>query len=87
MAQLDHYETIPEDQRIVNIIRPYRDRYIHMNCGSMTRMSRDIAETYSTDPTFYSHTYCCYCGDHFPVAQFVWVDQDTNHTLDEHVGS
>jgi hypothetical protein len=78
MTQLDHYETIPEDQRIVNIVRPYRDSYKHLPCTKITRMSRDIAETFSTDPTFYTHTYCCYCGDHFPVSQFVWLDDNND---------
>lgn len=43
-----------------------------VGCGTLTRMSRDIAETYARDPGFYSHTYCIGCGKHLPVAEFSW---------------
>jgi hypothetical protein len=41
-------------------------------CGAMTTMSRDIAETYARDPKFYGGTFCCGCGKHLPVDEFVW---------------
>lgn len=43
-------------------------------CGALTKQSRDIAETYARDPTFYSSTYCISCRKHFPVSQFRWED-------------
>lgn len=44
-------------------------------CGTMTTMGRALAETYARDPQFYSGTFCCGCGRHFPVGErgeFVW---------------
>lgn len=41
-------------------------------CGAVTKMSQDIAETYSRDPSFYSGTFCCSCRTHRPLAEFVW---------------
>lgn len=38
-------------------------------------MGQSIAETYARDPYFYSGTFCCGCGEHFPVGEngeFVW---------------
>jgi hypothetical protein len=53
-------------------------------CGSVTTMSRPLAETYARQPDFYGATYCAACGAHFPVGahgEFVW-----DHT-DERVGT
>ncbi len=44
-------------------------------CGSLTTMGQALAETYARDPHFYSGTFCCACGKHFPVGddgEFVW---------------
>jgi len=48
-------------------------------CGTLTMMSRALAETYARDPHFYSGTFCCGCGKHFPVGEsgeFVWDGTD-----------
>ena len=42
-------------------------------CGTVTTMGQALAETYARDPKFYSGTFCCGCGTHFPVAGFTWV--------------
>lgn len=44
-------------------------------CGAVTTMGHALAETYARDPQFYSGTFCCGCGTHFPVGEcgeFVW---------------
>lgn len=41
-------------------------------CGAVTTMGLPIAETYARDPKFYGATFCCACGKHLPVAEFVW---------------
>jgi hypothetical protein len=46
-------------------------------CGTVTTMSQPLAETYARDPKFYSGTFCCGCGSHFPVEEFVWIDDGT----------
>lgn len=50
-------------------------------CGGDTTMSVAIAETYARDPYFYSGTFCCNCGIHLPLDEFVWKGTD------EEVGS
>lgn len=55
--------------------RPLRRTYTHLKCGTDTAMGQTIAETYARDPHFYSGTFCCGCGTHFPVGEngeFVW---------------
>lgn len=41
-------------------------------CGGETTMHRALAETYSADNLFYSHTFCSYCSKHFLVEEFIW---------------
>jgi len=41
-------------------------------CGSITTMGQSLAETYARDPHFYSGTFCCACGKHFPLNEFTW---------------
>lgn len=43
-----------------------------VTCGTVTTMADALSETYARDPRFYGSTYCCACGTHFPVDQFVW---------------
>ena len=71
-GQLETYETLPEAERTP--ARPVRDQYKHTVCGAITRMSQGIAETYASDPGFYTRTFCWKCRDHFPVAEFRWPD-------------
>lgn len=41
-------------------------------CGAITTMAHSIAETYARDPHFYGGTFCCNCGQHFPLNEFTW---------------
>jgi hypothetical protein len=71
------YLVLSDDERSQGFVRPFRDRYIHNNCGSVTTMGRAIAETYARDPMFYGGTFCVRCGMHRPVGpdgEFVWED-------------
>ena len=43
-------------------------------CGVATKMGQALSETYARDPKFYGATFCCGCGKHFPVSEFVWDD-------------
>lgn len=45
-------------------------------CGTKTTMSLSIAETYARDPKFYGGTFCCGCGKHLPLNEFVWDGTD-----------
>ncbi len=45
-------------------------------CGETTHMGLELCETYARDPRFYGFTYCCTCGKHLPVKEFVWTEDD-----------
>jgi hypothetical protein len=75
-GQQKGYVVLSNTERAKGFVRPYRDSYIHKPCGSLTTMGRTIAETYARDPGFYSGTFCCGCGHHFPLEQFVWDGTD-----------
>ena len=58
--------------------RFWTQKDLDSGCGTVTTMGLALAETYARDPAFYSGTFCCGCGAHFPVGEdgeFVW-DQD-----------
>lgn len=46
-------------------------------CQTVTTMGLALAETYARDPKFYGSTFCCHCNTHRPVAEFVWLDDET----------
>lgn len=73
-GQQKGYIVLTPDERAKGFVRPVRRTYIHTVCGTETRMSQDIAETYARDPSFYSGTFCVQCGKHLPLDQFVWKD-------------
>ncbi len=71
------YLVLSEAERAAGFIRPVRESYLHMTCGTSTRMSREIAETYARQPWFYGNTWCCGCCMHRPVGaegEFEWMD-------------
>lgn len=73
------YVVLSEDERAKGFLEPVRESYVHDRCGSITVMGRSLAETYARDPFFYSGTFCCGCGKHFPVGEdgeFVWFGTD-----------
>ena len=73
------YIVLTDEERAKGFIRSVRNSYIHLKCGTVTRMGQRIAETYARDPYFYSGTYCATCCAHFPVGedgQFDWENTD-----------
>jgi len=74
--QKDYLVLTPEE-RAKGFVRPIRRSYKHEKCGSETTMGTALAETYARDPSFYTGTFCCSCGTHFPVGatgEFTWTD-------------
>jgi len=74
-GQQKAYVVLSDDERKKGFIRPVRRSYIHEKCGVVTTMGLSLAETYARDPFFYSGTFCCGCGEHFPVGddgEFLW---------------
>lgn len=81
-GQQQDYVVLTPEERAKGFVRPVRRTYIHTVCGWDTKMAQEIAETYARDPHFYNGTFCCRCGKHFPLDQFVWKDNPN-----EQVGS
>lgn len=76
-GQQKDYVVLSNAERAKGFVRPVRDIYRHLKCGSPTTMGRALAETYARDPYFYSGTFCVACGSHFPVGEdgeFDWLD-------------
>lgn len=74
-GQQNDYVVLAEEERAKGFVRPVRRSYKHLKCGVVTTMGLTLAETYARDPYFYSGTFCCGCGSHFPVGadgDFVW---------------
>jgi hypothetical protein len=86
-GQQKAYVVLSEEERAKDFVRPVRRSYVHEKCGVVTTMGQALAETYARDPFFYSGTFCCGCGAHFPVGasefggEFIWDGTD------ERVGS
>ena len=80
-GQQKDYVVLSDQERAKGFVRPVRSDYVHDKCGTRTVMGRAIAETYARNPEFYSGTFCCGCGTHFPVSEFKWDGTD------ERVGS
>ncbi len=68
------YWVLSAEERAKGFVRPLRRSYIHKTCGTVTRMGLALCETYARDPKFYGATFCCGCRQHFPVAEFTWVE-------------
>jgi len=78
-GQQKDYVVLSEEERAKGFIRPVRKSYIHLKCGTETTMGLSIAETYARNPKFYSGTFCCGCGSHYPVGEdgeFIWSNTD-----------
>lgn len=81
-GQQKGYVVLSAEERAKGFVRPVRQVYVHRTpkgCGTLTRMSLEIAETYARDPKFYSGTFCVGCGTHLPLNEFVW--DKTNEEL------
>lgn len=78
-GQQETYLVLSEEERAKGFVRPYRDSYRHVGgkaCGTVTTMGRALSETYCRDPHFYSGTFCCGCGSHYPVSEFIWIEMN-----------
>lgn len=82
-GQQEAYLVLSEEERAKAFVRPLRSSYIHVACGVETRIGLALAETYARQPSFYSGTYCCGCGKHFPLRNgdgspaFLWDSDRT----------
>ena len=88
-GQQKGYVVLSDEERAKGFVRPVRNSYKHLTCGTVTTMGQALAETYARDPSFYSGTFCANCRSHFPVGEdgeFVWTDVH-NLATDAKVGT
>jgi hypothetical protein len=78
-GQQKGYVVLTAEERAKGFVRPVRQTYTHLDCGTDTTMGPAIAETYARDPGFYTGTFCCVCRKHRPLSEFVW--KGTNETV------
>lgn len=74
-GQQKDYLVLTAEERAKGFVEPVRRSYVHTKCGVTTTMGQALAETYARCPDFYSGTFCCGCGNHFPVGadgEFFW---------------
>jgi hypothetical protein len=76
-GQQADYLVLSDEERAKGFVRPVRQTYRHLACGTKTTMGLAIAETYARNPKFYSGTFCCGCGRHFDLGppwnpNFLW---------------
>jgi len=70
--QHDIYYVLSEEELKKRFVLPVRQVYIHKTCGTKTKMSLDLAESYAAAPHRYGSSYCLHCQMHRPHAEFVW---------------
>ncbi len=64
---------IPNEDKESSVTGTFiREVDLKKGCGALTKMVKEIAETYAREPKFYGGTFCVGCGKHLPVNEFVW---------------
>lgn len=72
----EKFEAYPESESPTTG-RYWTAKQLSSGCGTSTTMPLKIAETYAAQPSAYGSTFCCGCGDYFPVGpdgEFEWED-------------
>lgn len=70
-GQHESYWILSEEERAKGFTRPYRNKYLHLKCGTVTSMGQALSETYARDPKYYGATFCCACSKHFPLRAYL----------------
>ena len=68
----------PEEIAQREFVKPVRFKYRHLKCRVITTISIELAETFACDPQFYSGTFCSFCRNHFPLNEFIWMEDGEN---------
>lgn len=71
-GQQKGYVVLTQADRDKGFVRKMRFSYLHSTCNTVTRMQKEIAETYARDPKFYAQTFCMHCRQHRPLSEFTW---------------
>ena len=65
------YLVLSEEERAKGFVMPVYRKYRHMKCGADTTMGQALCETYARNPKFYGGKFCCFCGTHFDLFEYV----------------
>ena len=76
--QRDYIVLCPEEIAKGEFVKPVRFKYRHLKCRVITTISTELAETFACDPKFYSGTFCSFCRSHFPLNEFIWMEDGEN---------
>ena len=82
-GQQEAYLVLSQEEIDKGFVRPVRNTYIHIACGTSTTMGTVLSETIARDPKFYGGTMCVSCKDHFPFKisngepAFLWEKDNT----------
>ena len=71
------FEPYPAGYRGSATGKYWTQKALDFKCGVVTKMGQSLSETYARDPKFYGRTFCCGCGGHLPVDEFVWTADGT----------
>lgn len=66
---------LDESELAKGFVRPVRTSYVHLRCGTATKMNGRLAENCARTPVFSGALYCVDCDEHFPVGangEFTW---------------
>lgn len=80
------FEAYPKSESSA-IGRFWTQAQLDSGCGCVTRMGRALAETWAADVSYYGATMCVNCGKHFPVEEFVWLDDPGTGKDTERLGT
>lgn len=76
--QKDRRILYPEEIVKREFIKPVRYKYRHLKCRVITTINQELAETFATNPKFYSGTFCSFCRSHYPLNEFIWMEDGEN---------
>lgn len=66
------FEAYPKDESSL-VGRYWTQTQLDSGCGTVTTMNKALSETWARNNKFYGATFCCECGEHFPVDEFIWT--------------
>lgn len=78
-GQFENHPTTDEGP----FVQLVRRRYVHDECGAVTKMNRKVAESVARDPNQYGKTFCANCGKYVPVEDVHWKTDGESWEIDD----
>lgn len=77
-GQFENHPTKDEGE----FVQPIRERYVHEECGTVTKMGLKIAESVARDPAQYGKTFCAGCQEYVSVGDVVWKEDGASWDME-----